>query len=263
LIKDLRIAVITQEDSIAIPKNIMLVNKIQSINLCLVCKIDSSGSLVNKTKLFRQGFGFFQAGKMGLLICINKLLDLLDAFFLYKLGLLKSLKSAAKLANSNYQIIDDPNDRDFINLLKKNNIDLVVSFSAPCIFRDELLKLPSHGCINLHCSLLPNYAGLLPSFWTLYENAEKLGASVHRMDNKIDNGAILGQVDIKKPKNLSMLNVVKHTKLAGGHLMVSVIKKILNEDIIDNPNHIEPNNYYSWPTVEQIKLFKQKGGRLI
>lgn len=263
MIKNLRIAVITQEDSIAIPTNIMLLNKIESINLCLVCKIDSSGSLVNKTKLFRQGFGFLQAGKMGLLIYTNKLLDILDSLFLYKLGLLKSLKSAASLSNANYQIINDPNDSVFINLIKQNNIDLVVSFSAPCIFGNELLKLPRYGCINLHCSLLPQYAGLLPSFWTLFENAEKLGASVHRMDDKIDNGSILGQTVIKKPKNLSMLNIIKRTKLAGGHLMVSVIEKIMKGDVIDHPNHIEPNNYYSWPSLHQIKLFKKRGGRLI
>lgn len=241
----------------------MLLNKIDSINICLVCKIDSTSSLVNKTKLFRQGFGFFQSLKMGLLIYINKFLDTLDALFLYRLVLLKSLKSAANLSNAEFRIIDDPNDIFFINLLKQNNVDLVVSFSAPCIFGNELLKLPRYGCINLHCSLLPQYAGLLPSFWTLYENADKIGASVHRMDDKIDNGAILGQVVIEKPKNLSMFNVIKHTKLAGGHLMVSVIEKILNESISDKPNHIESKNYYSWPTVEQIKLFKKKGGRLI
>ena len=62
------------------------------------------------------------------------------------------------------------------------------------IFKKELLKIPRYGCINLHCSILPKYAGLLPSFWTIYNKEEKIGSTVHYMDDKIDNGAILGQV---------------------------------------------------------------------
>lgn len=259
----IKVAVLTQEDSFVIPKNISLLSNIKEIDLCLVCRIDSSGSLHKKKMLFIKGFGIMQACKMGLLIIINKILDFFDSIFFYKLNFLRSLKSAANFSKAEYKTIDDPNSIFFMNSLKEKKIDLIVSFSAPSIFNNDLLKIPLYGCINLHCSLLPKYAGLLPSFWSLYKDEKSFGATVHRMDTKIDNGSILGQVTIATPKNPTMFKIIKETKIAGGNLMVSIIKDIIKSKIIDKPNNTNPENYYSWPTVNQIKLFKKNGGRLI
>lgn len=261
--KKIRVAVLTQEDSFVIPENIKLLDKLESIDLVAVVKIDGAGSLVNKKTLFIKGFGLIQIGKMGLVSLFTQILNITDAVFLFKLGFLKSLKSVAVACDSKYKVVIDPNDKSTIDWLAELNVDLVVSFSAPCVFKNELLKLPKFGCINLHCSLLPKYAGLLPSFWTLYEKAEEFGATVHEMDDKIDNGAILGQVKISRPSELSMFNVIKATKRAGGHLMVSVIGEILSENSKVQSNPVETKDYYSWPTIEQIKEFRRNGGRLI
>lgn len=261
--KKIKVAVLTQEDSFAIPRNIKLLGQLESIELVAVVKIDSAGSLVNKKALFIKGFGITQVIKMGLVSMLYRLLNLIDAFFFFRVGLLKSLNSAAVTCNAIFKTMTDPNDKINIDWLAEQDIDLVVSFSAPCVFKSELLKLPKFGCINLHCSLLPNYAGLLPSFWALYQNANSIGATVHKMDDKIDNGAILGQVKIPVPSNPSMFNVIIDTKQAGGLLMVSVISEILGGIVQERANHINSEDYFSWPTVDQIKEFRRNGGRLI
>ena len=261
--KNIKVAVLTQEDSFVIPKNIKLLGDMKNIDLTAVVQIDAAGSLVNKKLLFIKGFGLLQVGKMGLVSFLNTLLNILDECFFFKLRFLKSLKSVAVTCKSKYKIISEPNDKSNINWLKNLNIDLIVSYSAPCVFKNELLKLPRFGCINLHCSLLPRYAGLLPSFWTLYENAEAVGATVHKMDDKIDNGAILGQVTIPMPEKPSMFKVIRQTKQIGGHLMVSVINEILSGNVMEHPNNISPKDYFSWPTIDQIKEFRRNGGRLI
>ena len=259
----IRLAVLTQEDSFAIPANIKLLDQMEFIDLIAVVKIDAPGSLENQKILFMKGFGLVQVGKMGLALLFNNMLNFIDAFSFYKLALLKSLKSVSVACDSKYKTIKDPNNRSNIDWLESQKVDLVVSFSAPCVFRGDLLNLPRFGCINLHCSLLPKYAGLLPSFWALYEKANTLGATVHMMDSKVDNGAILGQVNISVPPDPSMFNVIKDTKLAGGHLMVSVIKDILDGNVITQPSQVKTNDYYSWPTVEEIREFRRNGGKLI
>ena len=261
--KKARVAVLTQEDSFVIPENIKLLGQMKSIELIAVVKIDTVGALVNKKSLFIKGFGLIQVGKMGLVSIFNQLLNIIYASSFFKLGLLKSLKSVSVVCDTNYKIMRDPNDEFNIDWLANLNIDLVVSFSAPCVFKTELLSLPKYGCINLHCSLLPKYAGLLPSFWTLYEKADCIGATVHKMDDKIDNGAILGQVKIPRPTAPSMFKVIKATKRAGGQLMVSVITDILEGNIEPRANKINPKDYFSWPTIEQVKAFRHNGGRLI
>ena len=261
--KKVRVAVLTQEDSFVIPENIKLLGESENLELVAVVKIDAPGSLENKKSLFIKGFGLIQVVKMGLVLIFNQVLNIIDLLCLFKLGLLKSLKSVSVACDAEYKIMKDPNDQSSIDWLAKLNIDLVVSFSAPCIFKSELLKLPKFGCINLHCSLLPKYAGLMPSFWTLYENSETFGATVHKMDDKIDNGAILGQIKIPRPSEASMYNVIRDTKRAGGHLMISVINQILSGNVKAQANHVETEDYYSWPTVSEIKAFRRNGGRLI
>ena len=110
---------------------------------------------------------------------------------------------------------------------------------------------------HLHCSLLPKFPGLLPSFWTLFENEEYIGASVHAMDSKIDNGSILAQTTIKMPEKATMFSVINITKAAGGHLMVKVIKDIIAGQVNYKVNNIPKNGYYHWPTLEQIHEFRR------
>ena len=107
----IRLAVLTQEDSFVIPKNIKLLDKIKFIDLIAVVKIDATGSLGNKKELFIKGFGFSQVIKMGLALFFNKILNILDSLFLFKLGLLKSLKSASVVCNSKYKTMKDPNNK--------------------------------------------------------------------------------------------------------------------------------------------------------
>ena len=263
MLKKLRLAVLTQEDSFVIPQNIKLIGDLETTNLVTVVKINSTGSLENKKMLFIRGFGFLQVFKLGLLSAINRSFNYIDFLSFYRLGFLKSLKSVSVKLNADYKTVNDPNVSSFHDWLKTKNLDLIVSFSAPCIFNRELLNLPRYGCINLHCSTLPKYAGLLPSFWTIYEKSETIGATVHKMDDKIDNGAILGQVTIPMPERPSMFKVIRQTKQVGGYLMVSVINEIFCGNVTEQLNKISSEHYFSWPTIEHIKEFRRNGGRLI
>ena len=201
---------------------------------------------------------------MGIKILKYKLLDLIDFIFSYKV--LKnpySIKASAKRSGASYMKINDPNDDFFLKILDEKKIDLVVSFSAPIIFKKNLLSLPKYGCINLHCSILPKYAGLLPSFWTIYKQEKEIGSTVHYMDNKIDNGEILGQIKTTMPKNPTMFKVIKITKDLGGDLMCDVIGNVIDGCLVKKPNQISKNKYFTWPSIKEIRDFKKKGGRLI
>jgi methionyl-tRNA formyltransferase len=263
MLKNLRIAILTQEDSFVIPQNIKLIGDLEITNLVAIVKINSTGSLENKKMLFVRGFSFFQVLKLGLLSGINRICNYIDCISFYRLGFLKSLKSVSVKLNTEYKTVIDPNQSSLHDWLKTKDLDLIVSFSAPCIFNSQLLNLPRFGCINLHCSTLPKYAGLLPSFWAIYEKSETVGATVHKMDDKIDNGAILGQFTIPIPARPSMFKVIRQTKQLGGYLMVSVINDILCGNVTEQSNKINSEDYFSWPTIEQIKEFRRNGGRLI
>jgi methionyl-tRNA formyltransferase len=259
----LKIAVVTQQDSMAIPSNIKLLGDCDFIDLIAVVAINHKQSVESKKFLFVRGFGIWQCLKMMLLKTFHLLIDRFDKLFGYRLKQLKSIHAAACTCKADYFEINNPNTDFFISWNKKQKLDLLVSYSAPCIFSPELLNIPKFGCINLHCSILPEYAGSLPSFWALYNGAAKLGASVHIMDDKIDNGPILKQVEIDNPKENNMYKCILATKKIGGNAMLEVLKKLYHDRKFTIIKSEPPRIYYTWPNLKEIKDFKKKGGKLI
>lgn len=260
----MKIVVITQEDSFAVPKNIEKLLKLNFVDIVRIVNINSSQSLVNRKDLFIKGFGLYQSAKMGFHVLSHKLVNSLDSVFAYRLPVSpRSLKAVAQKNGILYEEISNPNEKKFLESLSALQPDIVISYSAPLIFREELLGIPKNGCINLHCSYLPNYAGVMPSFWTLYNSEKSTGVSVHYMDSKIDNGKILGQRSVQIDPDETMLQLIKKTKEVGGDVMCEVLSRINEGNLETKENKVDPNKYFSWPTVEKFKEFRKRGGRLV
>ena len=255
----MKIFVITQEDSFVIPNNMQLLADSGFIEIAGACIIKSKNSLSEKRGLFIRNFGIYQVLKMGSLIIRDKLLNIIDWFFGYKM--IKNKKSVKAFCSKNnipFSIEKNVNEKKFISKLKQLDLELIVSFSAPSIFKTELLSLPKKGCINLHCSLLPKYSGVLPSFWALFNDEKETGATVHYMDDKIDNGDILGQKIVEIREVDSMLDIIKRTKAVGGSLMVDIIYDLMNNNCELSQNKVNHEEYYSWPTDLDFKNFAKK-----
>ena len=70
---------------------------------------------------------------------------------------------------------------------------LLLSSCYPRHLPDALLRLPTHGCFNLHPSALPRYRGPSPIFWQLRDGLREGAYSVHRMSAQLDSGDLLLQ----------------------------------------------------------------------
>jgi hypothetical protein len=58
----------------------------------------------------------------------------------------------------------------------------------------RLLTVPRYGTLNAHPSLLPDYRGLDPTLWAMYERRfDRIGTSLHLVDAGVDTGPILEQ----------------------------------------------------------------------
>jgi len=65
---------------------------------------------------------------------------------------------------------NDINSGDFLREIEKYDADLFVSVASPIIFKNALIATPQLDCINIHNAPLPNYRGMLPNFWQLYND---------------------------------------------------------------------------------------------
>ena len=105
-------------------------------------------------------------------------------------------QSVAELARRNGLSVftpDNPNTAEFINLLRRLNPELILSFYYRKLLSNEILRVPRLGGLNLHGSLLPRYRGRAPVNWVLVDGQTETGVTLHYMVEKADAGDIVTQ----------------------------------------------------------------------
>ena len=104
------------------------------------------------------------------------------------------------------------------------------------ILPQTLLDLPTHGTLNVHPSLLPQYRGASPIEGQILNDAPEIGVTIMLMDAKLDHGPILLQEILTPPSwpltKDRLTDLFAHT---GGVLLVETIHGILDETITPQP----------------------------
>lgn len=75
--------------------------------------------------------------------------------------------------------------------LKSLEPELLVVVAYGKILPDLFLELPSHGCINIHASLLPKYRGAAPIQWAVLNGDKTTGVTSMYVAPELDSGDII------------------------------------------------------------------------
>ena len=84
---------------------------------------------------------------------------------------------------------------DFVAQLHELQPEISVVIAYGQILKQQILELPSHGSINAHASLLPELRGAAPINWAIIRGYPQTGVTIIRMNEKMDAGPILLQVE--------------------------------------------------------------------
>src|SRR5439155_5560131 len=76
--------------------------------------------------------------------------------------------------------------------LRKLEVDLGIVLGTR-ILKRSTFSIPRMGCINLHKGKVPEYRGMPPGFWELYDGRSSAGVTVHFVDDGLDTGDIVGE----------------------------------------------------------------------
>jgi len=71
------------------------------------------------------------------------------------------------------------------------NLDLLIVVAYGLLLPEAVLKLPRHGCINVHASLLPRWRGAAPIERAILAGDKESGICIMQMDAGLDTGDIL------------------------------------------------------------------------
>ena len=218
----------------------------------------------NAFQLARQMYCFYGPVdflRMGLKYAFYKLITHAPAFFLknrsYSLTQLCRRHDVAVIHEDNI------NGDAFRRKIKEKDLDLIISVAAPIIFKTDLIRIPKHGCINIHSGKLPKYRGMLPNFWQMFHGEKSVGVTIHEINPGIDDGRIILQKDVPIAKNESLESLIKRTKRIGAQVMIEAIDLIQSGNVVYQENPVSDGSYFSFPTRKDVVEFKRRGGRIM
>ncbi|HCN29629.1 MAG TPA: methionyl-tRNA formyltransferase [Verrucomicrobiales bacterium] len=81
--------------------------------------------------------------------------------------------------------------RHAIEELRAFQADAAIVAAYGQLLSPEVLRVPRHGCLNLHASLLPRHRGASPIQAAIREGDSETGITVMHMDEGLDTGDIL------------------------------------------------------------------------
>lgn len=143
-------------------------------------------------------------------------------------------------------------DKGFMDVLLKLKPELIIVVAYGIILRDEVLKLPLHGCINVHASLLPKYRGASPIQQCIIDGCHQSGVTTMRMNEGLDTGDMIVQLKIDLAANETSATL--HDKLS--ELGAAALKQTINQ-LIDGSVVYTPQNHDE--ATYAPKLHKKSG----
>lgn len=162
-----------------------------------------------------------------------------------------------------YAHIENPNAEEFVREVRQREADVLISVACPFILKNQLLKTPRFGCINLHHAPLPRYKGMMPTFWQLFHGEKSVGLTIHTMTEKIDEGQALYQDQMEIESNETLDHLIRRSKRRAAQCVAAVLQDLERGVATFNPLNQENGTYFSFPSREQIREFRRRGLRAI
>lgn len=87
-------------------------------------------------------------------------------------------------------VVGDASSEPALELYRKERVDVLVIAFFNQLLRPAAFEALPCGAVNAHPSLLPQYRGPAPLFWTFYDGQPQSGVTVHRVARGEDDGHV-------------------------------------------------------------------------
>ncbi|KIL40544.1 hypothetical protein SD70_12350 [Gordoniibacillus kamchatkensis] len=161
-----------------------------------------------------------------------------------------SLAKELSVRNIDYKLLR--NKQEFINDLAKLDFDILISNGCPYILPVSKIKKAGQLFINIHPSLLPELRGNSPINGALLFN-KKAGATCHIMDDGIDTGETIEQIEIDLTPDIDLGLLYQLSFMAESDAFNLALA---NNFTPQKRNQAESTSYYSRKDEDKIIDFK-------
>jgi peptidoglycan/xylan/chitin deacetylase (PgdA/CDA1 family) len=134
--------------------------------------------------------------------------------------------------------------------------DVGLSLATP-ILKEALFGIPRLGTLNLHKGKLPEYRGMPPAFWELWNGETQIGCTVHYINAGLDKGDIVSQTAIPRQRYSTLKALQLTLDEVGIELTVEAVVAVLAGDAkpLSQPSG---GRTYTKPTLGQIEILRRR-----
>jgi methionyl-tRNA formyltransferase len=154
------------------------------------------------------------------------------------------------------------NTPEVAELVRREQIDVLVNARTREIYRKRILQAPRLGCINVHHGLLPEQRGVMCDLWALLER-RPAGFSIHVMERAIDAGRILRRVRVSDGRDRDYLDYLARSARREAEVLAELLARIDSDHVVaGRPNAARKGvTVRREPSVRQLRAARKAGVR--
>ncbi len=147
-----------------------------------------------------------------------------------------------------------PKEPDFEKVVTELRPDLCLVAGYHKIIPATILKIPKHGTLNLHGSLLPAYRGPCTWKWAIVNGEKETGVTVHYMEPTLDSGDIVSQAVVPIRVDDTGGSLFSRLSSVGAGLLTNVVGDLVAGKVVRIPQDESLATYYGYPTEADCRI---------
>lgn len=174
-----------------------------------------------------------------------------------------SFDHLAERANTRFECLNHINTAEGLEVLKFSEPDLILSIRFGKILKEEAIAIPKLGILNLHSGLLPQYQGVMATFWAMLNKESYYGTTLHFIDSPaIDAGPVVTRTESPLDLSKSYLQNVLELYKPGVESISQAVLQLSEVSSLSTTQPTERADYYSFPSEKDIDKFEEQGAIL-
>lgn len=178
-------------------------------------------------------------------------------------GIARSVEAVAARYGIPARRLATINDPDYIAAIADRDVDVLLSVAAPEIFRGDALRA-APKVLNVHSGRLPEYRGMMPTFWALLDGARDVVVTVHEMAERVDTGPVIAEFQVDVAPDDSAYDVARRAKAVAGRRLAALLAEAGTEAwpqarAID----ATAGTYRGFPRRDDARRLRAAGRRLL
>ena len=155
------------------------------------------------------------------------------------------------------------NDAAYLETLAARDVDVLLSVAAPEIFRAQALAAAGLA-LNVHNGRLPDYRGMMPTFWALLNGDDHVVVTVHEMAERLDAGPVLAEYEVPIGPGDSAFDVSRNAKEVAGREVAALLATAGTGALAGAaPDRRRPGRYRGFPTRADAQRLRRAGRTLL